>query len=331
MSALSIVLPVKLTPTEIEVKRVVDLTLGSTQAFLSPRSIAEVLIIANARDTDLLKAAISQSNLTLPIEYVNENQLCPSFKYMGGSGWFRQQVLKIAVASKCRSEHILVLDDDCIQTKKASFDDFLKDGKLLMSHIPMGAHKTFFESSCEILSYDIKHYDETEIVMNVTPEILSKSILLALQDEISQQWRETDFTVPLLYLSKHYEDRPRPFIQKLFPFMAKRKSLSPESLWSSKRPDCCNWTEYSLYWTYLKKHNRTNIYFDYKLDLCTAQIGDHGIWTNSQAEDFSLDTWLESTFSDLSSHWFAVVSSKITNIDWEILISKAKQAIWEKR
>jgi hypothetical protein len=60
-----------------------------------------------------------------------------------------------------------------------------------------------------------------------------------------------------------------------------------------------HWTEYTLYWVYLLKVERTGHYYDYNADEHARQLNDEGIWFEDQARQLGIDDWLERTFCAL--------------------------------
>jgi hypothetical protein len=320
---ISVVLPVRLTGSQVDLERLLLLNLRSLDAFLDKSSLSEVLIVANCGDIDRIKHAPSMQLNRLPVKFLDEDVVCPFFRRMGGLGWFRQQIIKIAIAQHVESEYILVIDDDCIMTRPAGVVDFLRDGKLLMSHIPIESLSSYFRSSCEVLKSPYGIYGCGEIIMNVTPEILLRDVLLGIQREIESLWGVACFGEWLLKVSREYNDRPSrsifaPLRNRIFRSSRRRKAMALAEL----RAKCGEWSEYSLYWTYLKKHGLTNLYFDYAKDLTVPQIGDAGVWTDAEAGLLDIDDWVARTFGKDQSHYFAVVSAKITQLDWKLFIDR---------
>ena len=325
---LSIVLPIRLTDDPIDMERLVRLGIRSVDLFLDRSGLHEFIVVANTKDLEKIRSCIATSACSLPFRFLNENIVCPFFDSMGGSGWFRQQVIKIAVAKFVESKYLLVLDDDCIMTRPARMSDFFRDGRLLMSHIPVHAHEAFFRASCSVLQYPFDFYSTGEIIMNVTPEILVREVLLGIQREIEELWNIRNFGEWLLRVSRGYGDKPSrsifaPVSARLFKRARKKRALR----FSELREKCGEWTEYSLYWTYLKKHGLRDLYFDYRNDFSVPQIGDSGVWTDAEASHLNLDHWLARTFGPDQSHYFSVVSSKITQIDWRQFIDRVSERL----
>lgn len=319
----SIVLPVRLSGEDVDLERLVLVNLRSISVFFSRIDLVEIIIIARRVDSAAIARVLATQVFTLPIRFVDEEVLCPCFRTLGGLGWFRQQILKIAVAGFVKSDYLLILDDDCVMTRHAGMKDFMREGKLLKSHIPIEALRNYYKASCEVLRYPFDSFLQGEIIMNVTPEILVRDVLLQMQHEIQSLWGVPDFAAWLLKISREYCDRPSNSLvtrvmARIFESSRKKRAVELAEL----RSRCGDWSEYSLYWTYLKKHELQHLYVDYSQNADVPQIGDAGVWTNSEARALKLDSWVAKTFGPDQAHYFAVVSAKITELNWKLFIEK---------
>lgn len=315
---LSIVLPVRLDDQRLDLIRLFEVALRSVDTFLDKSALAEILIIASADDIRALKSYESTMTvrLNLSIRYIDELSVCPAFGRMGGAGWFKQQVLKIASANLASTNMILILDDDVFMTRPATFSDFVPDGKIIYAASAVHFHKEYYESSCEVLQVPYSIYTEGEHAICVTPQILRADVLIGLQKEIENIWKLNDFGAWLLQVSHNYYPKtPRSLLARIFNRICFRILDRRDAKQKKLRDRCGNWSEYSLYATYLKKHNLKDYYHDYTTARNVPQLFRGGVWTDAQFKEMNLDDWLAETFSASNTDYFAVFSARIQNVD----------------
>jgi hypothetical protein len=328
----SIVLPTKLVNIDLDLERLFEINLKSIDLYFDKSQLAELIIVAPGDDLKAIAERAKRNHMQLKIRLVDDLELCPCFRTMGGAGWFRQQVIKIASASIVKTKYYITTDDDIFMTRHAGMEDFIHDGKVIMSHIPLNGHPYFFRSSAAVLDLPLDAFDWNEIVMNQTPEIIITEYMVGAQREIETLWGVSDFAAWLLEHSDSYSNnRPVGLCRRLIRRLSKTRTLELDRQDSMLRRICGQWTEHSLYWTYLKKKGLTDRYYDYSADLSAPQLADSGIWTNEACVGFEIDQWLDVTMGEQHGHCFAVFSSKIENVDRPQLYAKIKQRLQVNR
>lgn len=321
----SIVLPTKLVDLEYDLERLFEINLKSLDLYFDASQLAEVIIVAPEDDLKSIARRAKAQSLKLKLRLVDDVELCPCFAHMGGAGWFRQQVIKIAAASIVRSKYYITSDDDVFMTRHTGINDLIFSGRVIMSYIPLSSHPYFFRSSSAVLDLPLEAFGWDEFVMNQTPEIVITEHMLGVQKEIEKIWGVSNFAEWLLAHSDSYsERRPLGLVRRLIRRLSKTRTLELDRQKGMLRRICGRWTEHSLYWTFLKKMGLTDLYFDYAADLSVPQLADPGVWTNEACGEFDIDQWLDATMGEQHGHCFAVFSSKITNIDRPLLYKKIK-------
>lgn len=321
----TIILPVKLSDPQLDLIRLFEINLTSVDLFMTKVKIEEILIIASGEDLEKIADSKHQLLDKLPIELLAEEEICPFLKYpidtsngKGWQGWRVQQVLKMEAAKRVTTETYLILDDDIVATRELDSSDFFRSGRLAMTPISPrhDAHPKWLESSRNILKMPIEEQSKGALVMNVTPQLIVTSEMNNLLAHVAQQWRIDDPSKWLLNISNvHFQPTRSPMANKA---LKRIENLFSKRLGEQATNRMANWTEYTLYWTFLQMNGVEWKYYDPD----PPHLSDTGIWTNSQANELDLDIWIAKTFEQKHKHAFAVFSSKITSTDRSMLCKK---------
>jgi hypothetical protein len=131
-------------------------------------------------------------------------------------GWFKQQLLKLAAASRSDAKLALVLDADVIALRSCPVDLFA-EGKIPYQNMGAGRFRGWFEASAAALGIDFQSITEAQInnFMGVTPEFLSTRTVRSLVNKLCVVASHAHWG---RYLMQHTKDYAQ------------------------------TWTEYSLYW-----------------------------------------------------------------------------------
>jgi len=214
---------------------------------------------------------------------------CLNGKKFVSSGWWIQQIIKIMAHKFCDTEHILVLDADCLAVKKFKDNDFIRDDKILTNY---EFHST--EQKYE-RSY-VNWYNGSEVMLGlprishskfhtVTPSILNRNILLGLES----------------YLKTLYGPR--------YPeYLLRHCNLGNGN----------TWTEYTLYHIYAEN---CGLYNKYHINYQNFHMYGNCVWFESE-----LENWNEEKSFINPSFYFSVLQST-SNYDTNWLYDKIKRYI----
>ena len=330
--AFSFFLPIRLYRPEQDLRRLVKINLASLSKLFDLDLLGEVVIAARTEDMAQIRDAVSVAELRFTPRIVDECEVVPSLARLGGKGWFRQQVLKLFAWRVIRSKYVILLDDDVLMTRRVGLEDLLMDGKLVMSHIHSDGMKDYFDSSCELLQFPREAVASDLRVMNVTPEIMVRDQLQQLISHIREiRGLRSDEHVAefLMRVSSDYSPRFRRGVVGQFVERLRRSlGLSSEAHWSALRARMQNWSEFTLYWVWLLKMNRsTEIYYDYNRDPHARQLNDEGIWFDDEASRLGIDGWIARTFSRGSHYCFAVYSAHVDVLDRDELYRRIEREL----
>lgn len=196
--------------------------------YLNWEEIHKFYLITPQIYSDSLRDKVKDFN----VEVLEEEFLLNS-SVLNQLGWFKQQLLKINIASVIETEHYLVLDDDLFLIKPLQFKDFFNKELIIYSNEKwpdngpgFSTNTKWWKSSCDVLNYNIANIQQSTCNMGVTPQLLKKNHSLSLIKElksIKEDWmhlfceREmTEFTSYWVYLQKNNIQEYTPLGNKLW-------------------------------------------------------------------------------------------------------------------
>ncbi len=211
----SIVLPLKLSSHyhHNELTRFISILLPSLNKYLDATSVYEFIIICKAEELNLVKNELGKQQSNLPINIISENLILKGEVISKSKGWYIQQLLKLGIARRIKTNYYLVLDSDCFLTRSFDYENLFFDEKLIMNTNSWKVHKIWWVNSADIIDIPLEPVKENP-VMAVTPEILITSSVCELLDFLKNKneyldWDEflctkkfTEFTLYWLFLVK---------------------------------------------------------------------------------------------------------------------------------
>lgn len=207
------------------------------------------------------------------------------------SGWFRQQLIKLAMFDKVESDLYLTLDADIVCTRNLTAQQLTGDGK--------GA--CYISSECKFENWYSRARDVLDledngpaVMHNVTPALLHRGAVAELKSVIEEK------------ISKGIYSRgfKRAMRQRwLLWSLRKNHKYAP---WRIFLTAAFPWTEYALYYTFLEASGRFEKYHS-RTDYCIYDI-EHSLW---EAKDTLLpENWDPSpAFRGEGPPWFIVGQS----------------------
>jgi hypothetical protein len=275
-----------------------DILFFSLNIYAQREMFNKFFVVCPSDQMDILSAYIRKWP-EMKLILVDEEQLVPEFrKYPDVTGWRKQQIIKLAISSLMESRFYLTFDADVVCTSPLSEEILLPDNRALLQLQDIDIHRNWWISSARYI--DINLADITQ-GMDVTPAILATDVCRSLMGYLTKDkksWVE-------ILLAPHRQHA----WQKFLPNFDKRY----------------NWTEYTLYFLYLKKMNSVELYH------C---IGDTGqvrqrLFTNhlSVWQSSSFEQWNpELVFSPEDPGLFCIIQSN-KNIPPQVVLKKVEKYI----
>lgn len=198
------------------------------------------------------------------------------------SGWYVQQLLKMAMAEKVQTDFYLTLDADVICMKPVSYDDLVKKGRAISRRTAKDGHANWYQWAERVLGLPRSPFQH-----GVTPALLSREAMIRLQKYLA-----TRTSLPVRSGWKRGVDDA--LMGKLMPS------------WRSYLIRNLPWTEYSLYGTFL---DASGLYDRYHWDG-----GPDAIYSNSVWYPETFEAWAPHEIFNRMNSYFCVIQST-TGID----------------
>lgn len=304
------------------------------------KDLGKCWIVTPDHEFEQIKSLISDEQYCV----IPESSLVPEFKifkspnrfsiFRSLPGWFKQQVIKIAIADKIETDFYITLDADVICTKPVYYQDLIRDRRAICYIHRTHEHHDWYGWVEKVLKMNARSRD---FLHNVTPVVINKYAMLELQTYLTQVYhtklslKPRDLKVAALkfltlFLPKDSKARDQFALKQrdvkvaglklLTAFLPKDSALRSQLLsWRSYLSVSDPWTEYGLYYIFLEETNRFDKYHIETADCIYTQ--EDSVWYQ---EDF--ESWdVEKVFSPKSNHFFVIVQG------W---LGLEVQDVWQK-
>ena len=304
------------------------------------KDLGKFWVVTLDHEFDQIKSLISDEQYCV----ISESSLVPEFKIFTSSsrfslfrslpGWFKQQVIKIAIADKIETDFYITLDADVICTRPVCYGDLIRDGRAICYIHRTHEHPDWYGWVEKVLKMNSRSRD---FLHNVTPVVINKHAMLELQTYLTQVYhakpslspkdlRSTALKFLTLFLPKSSKLRDQFALKQrdvkvfglrlLTAFLPKDSALRSQLLsWKSYLSVADPWTEYGLYYIFLEETNRFDKYHVETTDCIYTQ--EDSVWYQGDFESWNV----EKVFCPESSHFFVIVQGWL-NLDI--------QNVWQK-
>jgi hypothetical protein len=269
--------------------------LRSLDRFFDPDSLQDFMVIVRDEELESIKQELQGLPKRHQISLVPEREL--NLQTHLSPGWFRQQLIKLKIATKIESTYYLVLDADNICCKAVAYDQLIPNGRALMTRVEKQAHRDWWKWSAKLLGTRPGLWRTALRLwkprirtspkgMDVTPAILSTSSTLNLIDYLQRRWQ-----LPLgEILSDH------------------------------------RFTEYTLYYLFLEMNGL--VHQLHQTDAPVSCIGKGmNVWAVNEFEDWNV----QRLFSDPAQLGFFTVCQSNTGISPEAVWQKIRPYVANQR
>jgi hypothetical protein len=171
----------------------------------------------------------------------SELSLVPELRLTKPSGWYRQQLIKLAIAEHLSSELYLTLDADVVCTRKVKPRELAPGGRGLCYVIEKDLHPHWYTRSEAVLGLSAVRQG---IVHNVTPAVLHRTAVRELAEYLDRRAAERKFAAGMRGLKQR------------FAFVRAALTRAPIAPWRLLLAAGVPWTEYALYYTFLEATQR---------------------------------------------------------------------------
>lgn len=226
-------------------------------------------------------------------EIINENEICPQLSENNYpiAGWYIQQILKLAAAKYMKTNFYLTLDSDIICKKHFNYSTLMLSGKAFMN----------IETPLDYDDLYLKSFSTREQKIKNSRLIRSSTLL--------------NYKRKSLYKFQSYGETPA-FLhtQSVLGLLNELSSLHQD--WFTVLSRFKGWSEYSLYFQYLEKHNLIN-----KLYINTGRSTvldlDSSVWYPSATYRKKVSFTPDYILKQENSHgYFVAIQSYLDPQDW---------------
>jgi len=242
ISAIVPVAPWDLLPSQLLFK--------SLNKYFDPESLDTVFIVYP--DKPKMEEVLESLHPRFNYSVISEEDIIPAEDYSlfkKRKGWFRQQIVKMYIAKRMKTEFYICIDSDLLCIKPTSYHDLIKNGKPGLNVEPKDTHTYWWKQAQLVLKLPDSPYTSG---MSSSTNIFITNEMLGLIDYIEKMYRKS-FSRALLnwFWTNSY------FFRK-------------------------QWTEYKLYWSYIEYQNKTDAYDP------TNKIWGKSIWKITEHVDDEL-------------------------------------------
>jgi hypothetical protein len=226
----------------------------------------------------------------LDFKVESELSLVPELRLTKPSGWYRQQLIKLAIAEHLSSELYLTLDADVVCTRRVSPRELAPGGRGLCYVIEHDLHPHWYTRSEAVLGLSAPRRG---IVHNVTPAVLHRTAVRELAEYLNRRAAERKFAAGMRGLGQR------------FAFVRAALTRAPLADWRLLLAAGVPWTEYALYYTFLEATQRFDR-FHLPSPHCPYDI-ERSVW---YADGANFGTWdAAPCFAGAGPPWFVVIQS----------------------
>ncbi len=251
-------------------------------------------LVCPDRDVEALTRCLAARPPAFRYQIEAESRVVPEFALSPRlGGWYRQQLIKLAVFERVESELYLTFDADVVCARRVDAADLLREGRGACYVIPEDLRPHWYERVGRVLRVEPRR----GVMHNVTPALLHRRALGELAQHLNGNVARRVFSRGLRGLKQRWA-----FAK------AERLGLLPTlAPWRLYLTAAVPWTEYALYYTFLETTGRFDSYHEYS-EPCIYDI-ERSLWSAESASG-SLVNWEPgAAFEGQGPPWFLVVQS----------------------
>lgn len=233
----------------------------------------------------------------------SELKVVPEFALkLRQSGWFRQQVIKLAIFERIESEIYLTFDADVVCARPVSAEQLAGSGRGACFLIQQDDFDYWYKRVEQVLRV---HAPRRGVMHNVTPALLQRRAVGELRDALEAKIARGEYSRGLRGWKQRWH-------------ISRTRQQPDYAAWRVYLMAARPWTEYALYYTFLETNGRFEHYHFYA-PYCIYDL-DHSLWYAANGE-LPGDWNPAPAFSGEGPPWFLVAQSN-TGIDAAVMRRK---------
>jgi hypothetical protein len=182
--------------------------------FLDPSEIAEFIVICPEINFELAKSKILEYGGSLPFTFYTDENIAE----ISTNNWMKQQIIKLAICSRIKTDHYFIIDDDLIITKPLKFCDFFDEQNNIyysyettwpINGPNFATNTNWWISSLNMSGLQPNKLLDSKNLMGVTPQLMVTRIVHQMLQSLGADWmvkmdvsRSTEYCLYWIYLIK---------------------------------------------------------------------------------------------------------------------------------
>ena len=265
--------------------------------------LRRIWVVCPDAQTEELAARYQQRRYPFELRVESELHVVPEFALRPKiSGWFRQQLIKLAIFERIESELYLTLDADVVCTRKVSAEQLTDSGRGACFVMPIGDFDYWYGRVESVLRVRIT---SPRRMHNVTPALLHRGAIGDLRAALEAKIDRGEYSRGLRGLKQRW-------------LLRRSRRRSDYDAWRVYLVAARPWTEYALYYSFLETSGRFDRYHFYA-PYCLYD-GERSLWNAKDAE-LPCDWDPAPAFSGEGPPWFLVAQSN-TGIGADVMRRK---------
>ena len=260
----------------------------SLECFFS--GLGQIYVVVPDADRPIIESDLAPVSPAVRRRVLAETDVVPELRYYGHvGGWYKQQLIKLAIADRIASDFYLTFDADVVATRPVSPAGLVREGRALAHIIEDDLHPRWYTRTAHLLDRPMRR---TGVVHNVTPAVLARQGVHELAEHFATRWQQRRYARGLRRVRQTWA-RLR---------YSAKKELEP---WRLFLISALPWTEYALYYSFLEAHERFSAYH-LEHPVCLYDI-ERSIW---RVAKIPFESWSpEPLFEGDGPPFFVVVQS----------------------
>lgn len=190
----------------------VKLLVRSFKEYFDESRLSRFFIVTTARDAAAVEGTVGPMFADGQLEILDENQVCPEFESdpdtttqwpKPNKGWYRQQLIKLAIHERVDTPYYMTLDSDVLFVKPFSTDSLIRGGKAALNVQTETDFRRLYRRKLAAHEVEVREsrYRRAEFILRLarkpeysrqwygeTPVLLNGRIVKALTEHIEATW-----------------------------------------------------------------------------------------------------------------------------------------------
>ena len=224
----------------------VKLLIRSFMKYFDGSKLSKFFIVTTGRDEAVVKHAIGPLFASQKLEILNENEVCPEFENdpdttntwpKPNKGWYRQQLIKLAIHERIDTPFYMTLDSDVLFVKPFSANSLIRGGKAALNVQTEADFSRLYRK--EIVAHEVEvresRYNRAEYILKCKRKPA--------------------------YIKQWYGETPVLFNCRIVKALTGHIEAAWMKPWRQALLDNLPWTEYPLYFLFAEEHDLLQAYY----------------------------------------------------------------------